>query len=73
MKAWEHQRNGGSLSIEEQKTLAIHNQRLDEFLKADKYVPMYNFFLPAEMKQYIDIIAVPRKTFKYTKEGPVGL
>lgn len=76
MEAWKHQRNGESLSGQEQKIIAEHNEWLNEFLTADKYVfvnPMYNFFLPAEMKQYIDIIAVPRKTFKYTKQGPIGL
>ena len=76
MEAWKHQRNDQPLSDEEQKVIAAHNQWLNEFLEADKYVfvnPMYNFFLPAEMKQYVDIIAVPRKTFKYTEKGPVGL
>lgn len=76
MRAWKRQRGGQSLSSEEQKIIAEHNEWLNEFLEADKYVfvnPMYNFFLPAEMKQYVDIIAVPHKTFKYTDKGPVGL
>lgn len=34
---------------------------------------MYNHFLPAEMKQYLDLTAVAHKTFKYTSNGPVGL
>lgn len=76
MQAWKHQRNGQPLSDGEKDILEKHNQWLNEFLGADKYVfvnPMYNFFIPAEMKQYLDIIAVPRKTFKYTENGPVGL
>lgn len=76
MDAWKHQRNGEKLSSEEEEILTAHNKWLNEFLEADKYIfvnPMYNFFLPAEMKQYVDIIAVPRKTFKYTEKGPVGL
>lgn len=76
MSAWKHQRSGQSLSSKEQEIITTHNEWLNEFLEADKYVfvnPMYNFFLPAEMKQYVDIIAVPRKTFKYTDQGPVGL
>lgn len=76
MAAWKHQRNGEKLSPEEEEILTAHNKWLNEFLEADKYIfvnPMYNFFLPAELKQYIDIIAVPRKTFKYTEKGPVGL
>lgn len=34
---------------------------------------MYNHFLPDELKQYLDLTAVARKTFKYTSNGPVGL
>ncbi len=30
-------------------------------------------FLPAEMKQYLDLTAVAHKTFKYTPNGSVGL
>src|SRR3954469_1246813 len=47
-----------------------------QFLLADKYVfvtPMWNFSIPAVMKTYIDAITVSGKTFKYTKEGSVGL
>lgn len=76
MSAWKHQREDQPLSAEEKQIIHEHNVWLNEFLEADKYVfvnPMYNFFLPAEMKQYMDIIAVPRKTFVYTKNGPVGL
>lgn len=49
---------------------------VDEFVNADKYVfvnPNYNYFLPAEMKQYLDSIAIARQLFYYTPEGPVGL
>ncbi|MCT0032534.1 FMN-dependent NADH-azoreductase, partial [Lactococcus lactis subsp. lactis] len=34
---------------------------------------MYNGFVTAELKQYIDVIAVPRKLFRYTENGPIGL
>ncbi|MED4056916.1 FMN-dependent NADH-azoreductase [Niallia taxi] len=47
-----------------------------QFLLADKYVfvnPMWNFSIPAVMKTYIDAVTVSGKTFKYTKEGSVGL
>ncbi|KGO22375.1 hypothetical protein Q757_09180, partial [Oenococcus alcoholitolerans] len=43
-----------------------------EFVDADKYVfanPMYNLFLPAELKSYIDIVMQVPYTFHYTKEG----
>jgi len=41
---------------------------VDEFMSADKYVfvnPMYNMFLPAEMKSYIDMIMQIHHTFHY--------
>lgn len=34
---------------------------------------MYNGFVTAELKQYIDVIAVPRKLFRYTENDPIGL
>ena len=76
VQAWKHQRQNQPLTNEEQQLISEHNQWLQEFMDADKFVfvnPMYNLFIPAEMKQYIDVIAVPRKTFKYTEHGPVGL
>ena len=76
MQTIQDQRTGKSLSENEKNILADHIKWGNEFLRADKYVfinPMYNFFLPAEMKQYIDLVAVPKKAFKYTKKGPIGL
>ncbi|WP_268913621.1 FMN-dependent NADH-azoreductase [Lentilactobacillus sp. SPB1-3] len=76
MEAWRKQKFGESLSEEETALLQQHADWLDEFISADKYVfinPMYNHFLPAEMKQYLDITAVAHKTFMYTAKGPVGL
>lgn len=50
---------------------------LDEFVTADKYIfvnPMYNLFLPAEMKSYFDLVMQVPYTFKYTPEGnPQGM
>ena len=72
----EKQRQHAPLAIDEEANFQEHQAWLNEFLVADKYVftnPMYNLFLPAELKQYIDLIAVPHKTFKYTSTGPVGL
>ncbi|MGM9907592.1 FMN-dependent NADH-azoreductase [Limosilactobacillus sp.] len=76
MEAWRKQKFGEELSMEEQALLKRHAEWLDEFIAADKYVfinPMYNHFLPAEMKQYLDLTAVAHKTFKYTSNGSVGL
>ncbi|WP_461214164.1 FMN-dependent NADH-azoreductase [Lacticaseibacillus sp. GG6-2] len=64
------------LTPAEQSDTAKRQALLDEFVGADKYVfasPMYNYALPAELKQYIDVIAIPHATFKYTDHGPVGL
>ncbi|MFD1418986.1 FMN-dependent NADH-azoreductase [Companilactobacillus keshanensis] len=41
---------------------------VDEFVTTDKYVfvnPMYNFFLPAEMKSYLDLVMQIPDTFEY--------
>lgn len=49
---------------------------LDEFLAADVLVigaPMYNFSIPSPLKNWIDLVAVAGKTFRYTEHGPVGL
>lgn len=36
-------------------------------------LPRYNFQTPAGFKSYIDTIARPRITFRYTESGPEGL
>ncbi|MFT8414287.1 FMN-dependent NADH-azoreductase 2 [Oenococcus oeni] len=64
------------LPKDQQQLMKGHVEWLDEFLENDKYVfinPMYNLFLPAELKQYFDVVAIVGKTFKYTEKGPVGL
>ncbi len=51
-------------------------KRAKEFAKADKYViatPMWNLSIPAILKAYIDYITYAGVTFKYTKNGPIGL
>ena len=76
MEAWRKQKFGEELSAEEQTLLQRHEEWLTEFINADKYVfinPMYNHFLPAEMKQCLDLTAVAHKTFKYTSKASVGL
>lgn len=52
------------------------SEALDEFLAADIVVvgaPMYNFTIPSTLKAWIDRLAVPGRTFRYTAEGPEGL
>ncbi|GLS28458.1 FMN-dependent NADH-azoreductase [Mesorhizobium albiziae] len=56
--------------------LALGTNVLDEFLAADTVVlgvAQYNFSVPSQMKAWIDRIAVPGKTFRYTEKGPEGV
>jgi FMN-dependent NADH-azoreductase len=55
---------------------AYNDTLVDEFLAADILVmgaPMYNFSVPTQLKAWLDRLAVPGKTFRYTENGPVGL
>ncbi|KRL87261.1 FMN-dependent NADH-azoreductase [Ligilactobacillus apodemi] len=76
LSAWKKKKVGKPLSKEEDQLLSRHQAWLKDFIHADKYLfvnPMYNHFLPAELKQYLDLTAVAHKTFKYTSNGSVGL
>lgn len=76
MAAWRKQKYGEPLTAAETQLLQRHAAWLQEFIAADKYVfinPMYNHFLPAELKQYLDLTAVAHQTFRYTSHGPEGL
>lgn len=76
MNAWRKQHMEEPLTDDERTLLQRHDEWLNEFINADKYVfinPMYNHFLPAELKQYLDLTAIAHKTFKYTDHGSVGL
>lgn len=49
---------------------------IDRFMAADAYLiscPMWNFGIPYNLKQYIDIITQPKYLFRYTDKGPEGL
>jgi len=59
-----------------QAEYATTNIVLDEFLAADIIVlgaPMYNFGIPSQLKAWIDCLAAPGKTFKYSATGVQGL
>jgi FMN-dependent NADH-azoreductase len=62
---------------EQQKAeLETGKEILEEFLSADIVligVPMYNFGIPSQLKAWVDLIAVPGKTFRYGASGPEGL
>lgn len=49
---------------------------LDEFLSSDVIIigaPMYNFSIPSQLKAWLDRLAVPGVTFRFSEEGPEGL
>lgn len=53
-----------------------HNALINEIKEADTIViaaPMYNFSIPATLKNYFDAITKAGVTFKYDANGPVGL
>lgn len=60
------------LNADETRFASARQQWIDEFVSADKYVfvnPMYNLFIPAEMKSYIDMIMQTHDTFHYDTNG----
>ncbi len=59
-----------------QAQLALSDELIEELRRADTLVlaaPMYNFGIPASLKQWIDAICRAGVSFKYTAQGPVGL
>ncbi len=55
---------------------AISEALVSQFLAADVIVvgaPLYNFSIPSQLKAWVDRIAQPGRTFKYTEKGPQGL
>lgn len=63
-------------SEEQQKKLAYSDELVAELQRADVVVigvPIYNFSIPATLKAWIDMIARVGLTFRYTKDGPLGL
>lgn len=63
-------------TAEQTARVAIDDALIAEIQAADVVVlgvPMYNFGVPAQLKNWIDAIARARVTFTYTEKGPVGL
>ena len=59
-----------------QPQLTLSEQLIGELKSAETLVigaPMYNFGIPASLKQWIDAICRAGVSFKYTEQGPVGL
>lgn len=60
----------------QQRENGVSEQLVSQFLAADVVVigvPFYNFGIPTQLKAWIDRLAQPGRTFKYTETGPVGL
>ncbi len=63
-------------SAEQAARVAVDDAVIAEIQAADVLVlgvPMYNFGVPAQLKNWIDAIARAKVTFTYTEKGPVGL
>ena len=60
------------LDPDEERSNYSRKKWVDEFVNADKYIfvnPMYNLFIPAEMKRYIDMVMQVGHTFHYNSDG----
>jgi FMN-dependent NADH-azoreductase len=65
-----------NLTSAQKETLALSDKLLQELFAADTIViaaGMINFGIPSTLKAYIDHIARPRVTFRYSEKGPEGL
>lgn len=64
------------LSDEQQHIVALSDTLIEEIKAADTLLiaaPMYNFTIPTQLKNWIDLIARAGVTFKYTEAGVQGL
>ncbi|HHX8272524.1 TPA: FMN-dependent NADH-azoreductase [Vibrio diabolicus] len=64
------------LSQEQQAVVELSDTLIEEVKAADTLViaaPMYNFTIPTQLKNWIDLIARAGVTFKYTENGVQGL
>ena len=64
------------LSQEQQAVVDLSDTLIEEVKAADTLViaaPMYNFTIPTQLKNWIDLIARAGGTFKYTENGVQGL
>jgi FMN-dependent NADH-azoreductase len=63
-------------TVEQSARVALDDALIAEIAAADVVVlgvPMYNFGVPAQLKNWIDAIARTGVTFRYTANGPEGL
>ena len=63
-------------NVEQAARVALDDALIAEIAAADVVVlgvPMYNFGVPAQLKNWIDAISRAGVTFRYTSHGPEGL
>ena len=63
-------------TAEQAARVALDDALIAEMQAADTVVigvPMYNFGVPTQLKNWIDAISRARVTFRYTEQGPEGL
>jgi FMN-dependent NADH-azoreductase len=66
----------GQRTPEQAARVALDDELIAELQAADVVVlgvPMYNFGVPAALKNWIDAISRAKVTFQYTEKGPEGL
>jgi FMN-dependent NADH-azoreductase len=64
------------LTEAQQRENAVSERLVRQFLAADVVVigaPFYTFAIPTQLKAWIDRLAQPGRTFRYTADGPEGL
>ncbi|EJO9873257.1 FMN-dependent NADH-azoreductase [Vibrio vulnificus] len=69
-------RASGDLSEAQQAIVDLSDQLIAEIKHADTLIiaaPMYNFTVPTQLKNWIDLIARAGVSFTYTDQGPKGL
>jgi FMN-dependent NADH-azoreductase len=65
-----------ALTEDEQRKIGRIWKLSYQFVEADKYVfvtPLWDLGLPAELKMYLEMISIVKKTYRYTPMGPEGL
>jgi FMN-dependent NADH-azoreductase len=66
----------GQRSAEQDERVALDDALIAEIQAADTVVlgvPMYNFGVPTQLKNWIDAISRAKVTFRYTEKGAEGL
>ncbi|MEA9389368.1 FMN-dependent NADH-azoreductase [Acerihabitans sp. TG2] len=65
-----------TLTPRQQEALDLSDALISELQDSDiivMAVPMYNFNIPTQLKNYFDLIARAGVTFRYSEQGPEGL